>query len=94
MLVSVRIDSRVQAKQDTLANPSLSDELVKQLQFIEVVHYNSAHSQVQGQIQFLWRLVVAVEVDLVGREIHRLGDSEFSPRYHVEPQAFFLEYQS
>jgi hypothetical protein len=35
-----------------------------------------------------------VEIDLVQRKIHGMGDAKFSPRDDVESQALFLKYKS
>jgi hypothetical protein len=35
-----------------------------------------------------------MEIDLVHREIYRMGDAKFSSRDNVESQVFFLKYES
>jgi hypothetical protein len=35
-----------------------------------------------------------MEIDLVQREIHGMGDAKFSPRDDIESQSLFLKYES
>ena len=58
---------------------------------MEVVHDDATYSVVQGTLKLIGRLVVAVEVDGLRWEAHGLCYCQLSARYHVQPQALFVD---
>ena len=68
-LVRVRLDARGDGQQDRGLGLHLPGQPVEQLQFVEVVHDDPADALDEREAQFLFRLVIAVEVQ------RRAGDA-------------------
>ena len=61
---------------------------------METIYNDAAHSVFRSLFQFVSRLVVAVEVDVLGWKIHGSGDSQLTAGYHVQPESLGGEYGS
>ena len=58
--------------------PAAARQPVQELQLVQVVDHHPADAVFQRLPQLLLRLVVAVEGDPLGREVHRAGDGELA----------------
>ena len=73
--------------------PPLPGDVLQQPEFVVAVHHDPAGAVLQRHLQLPAQLVVAVEVDEVGRELHGLGDRELSSGHDVQSEAL-LHYQA
>ena len=72
--------------QHDLLDPSLGPgQVVQQPQLVQIVYDDPAHAAVQRHPELVRGLVVAVDVDVLGREVRGLGHRQLATRDHVHP---------
>ena len=86
--VRMRVDPRREPQQDLLPHPPALRDAVQQVQLVKIVHHDAANTVVERLAQLLLRLVVAVEVHPLGREVHRRSHRELASRHDVEAHPF------
>ena len=64
--------------------------MLKAFNFIETVNNDVMHAFTNGVVQFIRRLVVAVQYTAIGRHTSTECYEEFSTCCHVEHEAFFV----
>ena len=85
--VGVGINVGRQADHHVLDDALVSGDLVQHAQLVEAVDHNAPNARFHGELQLLWRLVVAVEIDVLHRHSRSDGDGQLPAGYHVHPQS-------
>ena len=89
--VGMGVYPRRYAEEHLLPGPGGRGHPLQQGKLVEVVHHDAADAPFQGQLQLAARLVVAVEVDVLHGEAHRVGDGELAAGDGVEAQPLLGE---
>ena len=86
-LVGMGIDTGGDAEQDALGDASCSGVGLHRQKLVGIVHHEGTHAHVHGIVDIPFGLVVAVEVDALGREARTLGGIQLATRYAVHAHA-------
>ena len=86
-LMGMGIDTGGDAEQDALGDAPCGGVSLQRQKLVHVVHHEGAHTHVHGIVHIPLGLVVAVEVDALGREAGTLGGVQLAARYAVHAHA-------
>ena len=89
--VRVRIDAGCDAQQDTLAASQAGGELGKQRQLVEVIDDDPADAGLQGLLELVARLIVAMKVDTLWRKVDGESGVQLAAGDDIQAHAFFVE---
>ena len=90
--MGVGVNARRDSNQDILDFPPSTGHFVDKGPFPGVVYYNATDVPVEGGLQLIDALVVAVKVDQVCREVGGLCDGELTAGYDIQAEPFLVKY--
>ncbi len=86
--VGMRVDTRCHSQQNVLFNTQFFSQFVQHFQLMKIIYDNAPDMVLQGQFQFMLRFIIAVEINLIHREIYCFGNAQFALGDNVQSQTF------